>query len=157
MLCRNFDLLKSNQYFRFSSSSSWYIFVLVNTRLSSKLPPHFNVLKFLAKRAFRQIFLQPFRPVFTRLSGNFGMYFQTTYYRPVAGAENGLPPPWRAVRWVPLTPIFPHTRTGQAYSTPSLLQGCRAGKMYLGISEAAGETRKKMRYKKMCLFIINRQ
>ena len=82
------------------------------------------------------------------------MYFQTTYYRPVAGAENGLPPPWRAVRWVPPTPIFPHTRTGQAYSTPSLLQGCREGKMYLRISAATGEIQKKMRYKKKCLFNI---
>ena len=85
------------------------------------------------------------------------MYFQTTYYRHVAGAENGLPPPWRAVRWVPPTPIFPHTRTGQAYSTPSLLQGCREGKMYLRISAAAGEIRKKMRYKKIYLFIIDSQ
>lgn len=33
----------------------------------------------------------PFSPVFTRVSHEFCMYFQTTYYRPVAGGSNGTP------------------------------------------------------------------
>ena len=91
MLCRNLDLLKSNQYLQFSSSNSWYIFVVANTRLSIKITPHFSLLKFLAREQFRQIFKLPFSPVFTRVSHEFCMYFQTTYYRPVAGNSNGTP------------------------------------------------------------------
>ena len=91
MLCRNLDLLKSNQYLQFLSSNSWYIFVVANTRLSIKIAPHFSLLKFLAREQFRQILKLPFSPVFTRVLHEFCMYFQTTYYRPVAGGSNGTP------------------------------------------------------------------
>lgn len=89
MLCRNLFFLKSNQYSRSVSLNSWYIFVSVRTRLSNKLTPHFSLIKFLARRQFRQILKLPFSPVFTILSATFVLYFQTTYYRHVAGAENG--------------------------------------------------------------------
>lgn len=87
MLCRNLFFLKSNQYSRSVSLNSWYIFVSVRTRLSNKLTPHFSLIKFLARRQFRQILKLPFFPVFTILSATFVLYFQTTYYRHVAGAE----------------------------------------------------------------------
>ena len=86
MLCRNLFFLKSNQYSRSVSLNSWYIFVLVRTRLSSKITPHFSLIKFLARKPFRQILKLPFFSVFTILSATFVLYFQTTYYRHVAGA-----------------------------------------------------------------------
>lgn len=89
MLCRNLFFLKSNQYSRSVSLNSWYIFVSVRTRLSNKLTPHFSLIKFLARRQFRQILKLPFSPVFTILSATFVLYFQTTYYRHVAGAGDG--------------------------------------------------------------------
>ena len=86
MLCRNLLFLKSNQYSRSESSNSRYIFVFFKTRLSSTIAPHFSLIKFLARRLFRQILKLSFFPVFTILSTNFVLYFQTTYYRHVAGA-----------------------------------------------------------------------
>ena len=86
MLCRNLLFLKSNQYSRSESSNSRYIFVFFKTRLSSTIAPHFSLIKFLARRLFRQILKLSFFPVFTILSTTFVLYFQTTYYRHVAGA-----------------------------------------------------------------------
>lgn len=87
MLCRNFFCLKSNQYFWFSSSNSWYILVVFKCFLISNFTPHFTLLKFFPKWQFGEILKLPFSPVFTRVSHEFCMYFQTTYYRHVAGAE----------------------------------------------------------------------
>ena len=89
MLCRNFFCLKSNQYFWFSSSNSWYIFVCWISLFCINFAPHFTLLKFFGRRQFPEILKLPFSPVFTRVSHEFCMYFQTTYYRHVAGAENG--------------------------------------------------------------------
>ena len=87
MLCRNFFCLKSNQYFWFSWSNSWYILVVFKCFLISNFTPHFTLLKFFPKWQFGEILKLPFSPVFTRLSREFCMYFQTTYYRPVAGVR----------------------------------------------------------------------
>ena len=87
MLCRNFFCLKSNQYFWLSSSNSWYIFVCWISLFCINFAPHFTLLKFFGKRQFPEILKLPFSPVFTRLSREFCMYFQTTYYRPVAGVR----------------------------------------------------------------------
>lgn len=51
--------------------------------------PHFSLLKFFPRCRFGEILKLPFFPVFTILSATFVLYFQTTYYRHVAGAENG--------------------------------------------------------------------
>ena len=91
MLCRNFFCLKSNQYFWFSSSNSWYIFVCWISLFCINFAPHFTLLKFFGRRQFPEILKLPFSPVFTRVSHEFCMYFQTTYYRPVAGGSNGTP------------------------------------------------------------------
>ena len=73
--------------------------------------PHFSLLKFFPRCRFGEILKLPFFPVFTILSATFVLYFQTTYYRHVAGAENGSgSPPCRAVSRVPLSPGFPHSR-----------------------------------------------
>ena len=89
MLCRNLFFLKSNQYSRSVSDRSWYIFVCCISLFAIKFTPHFNMLKFLGKSRFPQILKLPFFPVFTILWATFVLYFQTTYYRHVAGAENG--------------------------------------------------------------------
>lgn len=121
MLCRNLFFLKSNQYSRSVSLNSWYIFVSVKTRLSNKLTPHFSLIKFLARRQFRQILKLPFSPVFTILSATFVLYFQTTYYRHVAGAE--------MAQFIPLprTPVFPHSRgTDRDIPGTAMRQSCVA-------------------------------
>ena len=87
MLCRNLFFLKSNQYSRSVSDRSWYIFVCCISLFAIKFTPHFSLRKFLGKRRFPQILKLPFFPVFTILSATFVLYFQTTYYRHVAGAE----------------------------------------------------------------------
>lgn len=87
MLCRNFFCLKSNQYFWFSSSNSWYIFVCWISLFCINFAPHFTLLKFFGKRQFPEILKLPFSPVFTRVLHEFCMYFQTTYYRHVAGIK----------------------------------------------------------------------
>ena len=89
MLCRNLFFLKSNQYSRSVSLNSWYILVCCISLFAIKFTPHFSLRKFLGKRRFPQILKLPFFPVFTILSATFVLYFQTTYYRHVAGAENG--------------------------------------------------------------------
>ena len=91
MLCRNLFFLKSNQYSRSVSDRSWYIFVCCISLFAIKFTPHFSLRKFLGKRRFPQILKLPFFPVFTILSATFVLYFQTTYYRPVAGGSNGTP------------------------------------------------------------------
>lgn len=87
MLCRNFFCLKSNQYSRFLSSNSWYIFVCWISLFCINFAPHFTLLKFFGRRQFPEILKLPFSPVFTRVSHEFCMYFQTTYYRHVAGIK----------------------------------------------------------------------
>lgn len=110
MLCRNFFCLKSNQYSHSESSNSRYIFVFLKTRLSSTITPHFSLIKFFARWLFREILKLSILPVFTILSATFVLYFQTTYYRHVAGAGITQAAPCRAVSRVPLSPGFPHSR-----------------------------------------------
>lgn len=110
MLCRNFFCLKSNQYSHSELSNSRYIFVFLKTRLSSTITPHFSLIKFFARWLFREILKLSFFPVFTILSAIFVLYFQTTYYRHVAGAGITQTAPCRAVSRVPLSPGFPHSR-----------------------------------------------
>ena len=118
MLCRNFFCLKSNQYSRFLSSNSWYIFVCWISLFCINFAPHFTLLKFFGRRQFPEILKLPFSPVFTRVSHEFCMYFQTTYYRPVAGAVTELRQRCRAVRRVPPTPVFPHSRADGVSGQP---------------------------------------
>ena len=87
MLCRNFDLLKSNQYFDLCHQAPGIFLYVLKLVYRATKPPHFSMIKFLARTPFRQILKLPFSPVFTRLSHEFCMYFQTTYYRPVAGVR----------------------------------------------------------------------
>lgn len=132
MLCRNLFFLKSNQYSRSVSLNSWYIFVSVRTRLSNKLTPHFSLIKFLARRQFRQILKLPFFPVFTILSATFVLYFQTTYYRHVAGAENGSGSPPAARSAGSPYPPASHTAGEQTETFPTQPCVCYAfPKMYL--------------------------
>ena len=117
MLCRNFFCLKSNQYFWFSSSNSWYILVVFKCFLISNFTPHFTLLKFFPKWQFGEILKLPFSPVFTRLSYEFCMYFQTTYYRPVAGGSNGTPAALPRGQTGPPTPRLPTQQSRRSFWT----------------------------------------
>lgn len=146
MLCRNLLFLKSNQYSRSESSNSRYIFVFFKIRLSSTIAPHFSLIKFLAKKLFRQILKLPFFPVFTILSATFVLYFQTTYYRHVAGA--GITQAVPAVRsaGAPYPPTF-HTAGEQAetYQTQPCVSHVFL-KMYLKSICSSRSPETKMRY-----------
>ena len=146
MLCRNFFCLKSNQYFWFSSSNSWYILVVFKCFLISNFTPHFTLLKFFPKWQFGEILKLPFSPVFTRVSHEFCMYFQTTYYRPVAGAVTELRQRCRAVRRVPPTPVFPHSRADGVSGQPPALGLPDVSEMYLKISAVSLAAPEEMRY-----------
>lgn len=117
MLCRNFFCLKSNQYFWFSSSNSWYILVVFKCFLISNFTPHFTLLKFFPKWQFGEILKLPFSPVFTRLSYEFCMYFQTTYYRPVAGGSNGTPAALPRGQTGPPNPRLPTQQSRRSFWT----------------------------------------
>ena len=121
MLCRNFFCLKSNQYFWFSSSNSWYIFVCWISLFCINFAPHFTLLKFFGKRQFPEILKLPFSPVFTRVLHEFCMYFQTTYYRPVAGGSNGTQAALPRGQTGPPTPVFPHSRADGVSGQPPAL------------------------------------
>lgn len=132
MLCRNLFFLKSNQYSRSVSDRSWYIFVCCISLFAIKFTPHFSLRKFLGKRRFPQILKLPFFPVFTILSATFVLYFQTTYYRHVAGAENGSgsPPAARSAG----SPYPPASHTAGEQTETSQAQPCVSHalpKMYL--------------------------
>ena len=132
MLCRNFFCLKSNQYFWFSSSNSWYILVVFKCFLISNFTPHFTLLKFFPKWQFGEILKLPFFPVFTILSATFVLYFQTTYYRHVAGAENGSGSPPAARSAGSPYPPASHTAGEQTETFPAQPCVCYAfPKMYL--------------------------
>lgn len=146
MLCRNFFCLKSSQYFWFSSSNSWYIFVCWISLFCINFAPHFTLLKFFGKRQFPEILKLPFSPVFTRVLHEFCMYFQTTYYRPVAGAVTELRQRCRAVRRVPPTPVFPHSRADGVSGQPPALGLPGVSEMYLKISAVSLAAPEEMRY-----------
>lgn len=117
MLCRNFFCLKSNQYSRFLSSNSWYIFVCWISLFCINFTPHFNLLKFFGKRQFPEILKLPFSPVFTRVLHEFCMYFQTTYYRPVAGGSNGTPAALPRGQTGPPNPRLPTQQSRRSFWT----------------------------------------
>lgn len=146
MLCRNFFCLKSNQYSRFLSSNSWYIFVCWISLFCINFTPHFNLLKFFGKRQFPEILKLPFSPVFTRVLHEFCMYFQTTYYRPVAGAVTELRQRCRAVRRVPPTPVFPHSSADGVSGQPPALGLPDVSEMYLKIPAVSLAAPEEMRY-----------
>lgn len=132
MLCRNLFFLKSNQYSRSVSDRSWYIFVCCISLFAIKFTPHFSLRKFLGKRRFPQILKLPFFPVFTILSATFVLYFQTTYYRHVAGAENGSGSPPAARSAGSPYPPASHTAGEQTETFPAQPCVCYAfPKMYL--------------------------
>ena len=110
MLCRNLFFLKSNQYSRSVSLNSWYILVCCISLFAIKFTPHFSLRKYLGKRRFPQILKLPFFPVFTILWATFVLYFQTTYYRHVAGAEMAQFIPLPRGQPGPPIPGFPHSR-----------------------------------------------
>lgn len=127
MLCRNLFFLKSNQYSRSVSDRSWYIFVCCISLFAIKFTPHFSLRKFLGKRRFPQILKLPF---FQYLQ-----YFQPLLcciFRPrITGTWQGLKwlslSPCRAVRRVPLTPVFPHSRgTDRDIPGTAMRQSCVA-------------------------------
>ena len=146
MLCRNLLFLKSNQYSRSESSNSRYIFVFFKTRLSSTIAPHFSLIKFLARRLFRQILKLSFFPVFTILSATFVLYFQTTYYRHVAGAGITQAGPAVLSAGAPYPPTS-HTAGEQAetYQTQPCVSHVFL-KMYLKSICSSGSPETKMRY-----------
>ena len=140
MLCRNLFFLKSNQYSRSVSDRSWYIFVCCISLFAIKFTPHFSLRKFLGKRRFPQILKLPFFPVFTILSATFVLYFQTTYYRHVAGAENGSGSPPAARSAGSPYPPASHTAGEQTETFPA--QPCvwyACLKMYLKSICRSGE------------------
>ena len=146
MLCRNFFCLKSNQYFWFSSSNSWYIFVCWISLFCINFAPHFILLKFFGRRQFPEILKLPFSPVFTRVSHEFCMYFQTTYYRPVAGGSNGTPSALPRGQTGPPTPVFPHSRADGVSGQPPALGLPDVSEMYLKISAESLAAPEEMRY-----------
>lgn len=147
MLCRNFFCLKSNQYFWFSSSNSWYIFVCWISLFCINFAPHFTLLKFFGRRQFPEILKLPFSPVFTRVSHEFCMYFQTTYYRPVAGGSNGTPAALPRGQTGPPQPPSSHTAGLTEFLDSHQLWDCQTfPEMYLKISAASLADPEEMRY-----------
>ena len=146
MLCRNFFCLKSNQYSHSESSNSRYIFVFLKTRLSSTITPHFSLIKFFARWLFREILKLSILPVFTILSATFVLYFQTTYYRHVAGA--GITQAVPAVRSAG-SPYPPASHTAGEQAETYQTQPCISHtfpKMYLKSICSSGSPETKMRY-----------
>ena len=119
MLCRNLFFLKSNQYSRSVSLNSWYILVCCISLFAIKFTPHFSLRKFLGKRRFPQILKLPFFPVFTILWATFVLYFQTTYYRPVAGGSNGTPSALPRGQTGPPDPRLPTQQGWRSFWTAS--------------------------------------
>lgn len=147
MLCRNLFFLKSNQYSRSVSDRSWYIFVCCISLFAIKFTPHFNILKFLARSQFRQILKLPFFPVFTILSATFVLYFQTTYYRHVAGAGDGSGSPLPRGQPGPPYPPASHTAGEQAETFPAQSCVCHMfPKMYLKSIRSSRKPGTKMSY-----------
>lgn len=146
MLCRNFFCLKSNQYFWFSSSNSWYILVVFKCFLISNFTPHFTLLKFFPKWQFGEILKLPFSPVYTRVSHEFCMYFQTTYYRLVARVRTCPPESLPRGQTGPPTPVFPHSRDSGGYGQTPAPGMPDVSEMYLKISAVSLAAPEEMRY-----------
>ena len=138
--------MKSNQYSHSESSNSRYIFVFLKTRLSSTITPHFSLIKFFARWLFREILKLAILPVFTILSATFVLYFQTTYYRHVAGA--GITQAVPAVRSAG-SPYHPASHTAGEQAETYQTQPCISHtflKMYLKSICSSGSPETKMRY-----------